>query len=228
MKAPFIGRAMSLLVMLGCVVWWGVGMTSGHPAVPKGSFPVPTLDASLTTRSAKETAVFAGGCFWGVQGVFQHVKGVTQASSGYAGGTVENPYYELVSSGSTGHAESVRVVYDPSQITYGQLLMIFFSVAHDPTQKDRQGPDIGTQYRSAVFYESDEQRKIAEAYIAQINAAKVYEHPIATQVVASSAFYQAEDYHQNYLRKHPDDAYIRFNDLPKLERLKQTYPGLYR
>ena len=228
MKAPFIGRAMSLLVMLGCVVWWGVRVTSGHPAVPKGSFPAPALDASLTARSANETAVFAGGCFWGVQGVFRHVKGVTQAISGYAGGTVENPYYELVSNGSTGHAESVRVVYDPSQITYGQLLMIFFSVAHDPTQKNRQGPDIGTQYRSAVFYQSDEQRKIAEAYIAQINAAKVYEHTIATQVVASSAFYQAENYHQDYLSKHPSDAYIRFNDLPKLERLKQSYPGLYR
>lgn len=228
MKAPFIGRAMSLLVMLGCVVWWGVRITSGHSAVPKGSFPAPTVDASLAARPAKETAVFAGGCFWGVQGVFQHVKGVTQATAGYAGGAVENPYYELVSSGSTGHAESVRVVYDPSQITYGKLLMIFFSVAHDPTQMNRQGPDIGTQYRSAVFYEGDEQRKIVEAYIAQINAAKVYEHAIATQLVPYAAFYQAEDYHQDYLAKHPNDAYIRFNDLPKLERLKRTYPELYR
>lgn len=228
MKTPFVGRAASLIVMLGCVVWWGVRITSGHPAEPKGSFPAPTVDASLSAKSANATAVFAGGCFWGIQGVFQHVKGVKQAISGYAGGNVENPYYELVSSGSTGHAESVKVVYDPSQITYGQLLMIFFSVAHDPTQKDRQGPDIGTQYRSAVFYQDDEQRKIAEAYIAQINGAKVYDRPIATQLVPFSAFYQAEDYHQDYLSRHPDDAYIRYNDLPKLERLKQTYPGLYR
>jgi len=228
MKAPFIGRALSLIVMLGCVVWWGVRITSGHPAEPKGSFPPPSVDARLAAKPAKSTAVFAGGCFWGIQGVFQHTKGVKQATSGYAGGNVENPYYELVSSGSTGHAESVQVVYDPSQITYGQLLMIFFSVAHDPTQKDRQGPDIGTQYRSAVFYQDDEQRKIAEAYIAQINGAKVYDRPIATQLVPFSAFYQAEDYHQDYLSRHPDDAYIRYNDLPKLERLKQTYPGLYR
>ena len=228
MKAPFIGRALSLIVMLGCVVWWGVRVTSGHPAEPKGSVPPPSVDASLAAKPAKATAVFAGGCFWGIQGVFQHVKGVKQATSGYAGGSVENPYYELVSSGSTGHAESVQVIYDPSQITYGQLLMIFFSVAHDPTQKDRQGPDIGTQYRSAVFYQNAEQKKIAEAYIAQINGAKVYDHPIATQLAAFSAFYQAEDYHQDYLSRHPDDAYIRYNDLPKLERLKQTYPELYR
>jgi len=160
--------------------------------------------------------------------VFEHVTGVQRATSGYAGGTVENPYYELVSSGSTGHAESVQVVFDPSQISYGQLLMIFFSLAHDPTQKDRQGPDIGTQYRSAVFYTSGEQKKILEAYIAQINAAKVYDRAIATQVAPYSAFYAAVDYHQEYLTKHPDDPYIQFNDLPKIERLKRQYPGLYR
>jgi peptide-methionine (S)-S-oxide reductase len=228
MKAPYIGRVMSLLVLLGCVVWWGVRVSSGHTAVPKGSFPVPSVDASLAAKPTKETAVFAGGCFWGVQGVFQHVKGVEQATSGYAGGQVENPYYELVSSGSTGHAESVQVIYDPSQITYGKLLMIFFSVAHDPTQRDRQGPDIGTQYRSAVFYTTVEQKKIAEAYVIQIDAEKVYEREIATQVVPYTAFYKAEDYHQDYLAKHRDDVYIRYNDLPKLERLKQSYPELYR
>jgi peptide-methionine (S)-S-oxide reductase len=156
------------------------------------------------------------------------VKGVRQATSGYAGGTVENPYYELVSSGSTGHAESVRVEFDPSQITYGKLLMIFFSVAHDPTQKDRQGSDIGTQYRSAVFYGSDEQRKIVEAYIRQINTEKVYDRAIVTQVAPYSAFYQAEDYHQDYLTKHPNDPYIAYNDLPKVARLKQLFPELYR
>jgi peptide-methionine (S)-S-oxide reductase len=228
MKAPFIGRAISLLVLVGCVAWWGVRVTSGHPAEPKGLFPAPAVDAKLVPQPAIETAVFAGGCFWGMQGVFQHVKGVTSAISGYSGGTVENPYYELVSYGSTGHAESVQVSYDSSQITYGTLLMIFFSVAHDPTQKERQGPDIGTQYRSAIFYGSAEQKKIAEAYIAQIDAAKVYEREIATEVVPYAAFYRAEDYHQDFLLRHPDNPYIRFNDLPKIERLKQRYPELYR
>jgi peptide-methionine (S)-S-oxide reductase len=228
MKPPFIGRAISLLAILGMVVWWGARISSGHPAEPKGQFPAPVLDAKLGAQAGKETAVFAGGCFWGVQGVFQHVKGVVQATSGYSGGTVENPYYELVSDGGTGHAESVEVTYDPSQITYGQLLMIFFSVAHDPTQKDRQGPDIGTQYRSAIFYKSAEQKKVADAYIAQINEAKVYDRAIATQVAPFTAFYRAEDYHQDYLSKHPDEPYIRYNDLPKLSRLKETYPQLSR
>jgi peptide-methionine (S)-S-oxide reductase len=228
MNSPYIGRAISYLVMFGVVVWWGARIMSGHPADPKGLFPAPAVDAKLAAAPGKETAVFSGGCFWGVQGVFEHVKGVQRATSGYAGGTVENPYYELVSSGSTGHAESVQVVFDPSQISYGQLLMIFFSVAHDPTQKNRQGPDIGTQYRSAVFYSSDQQKKILEAYIAQINAARVYDRAIATQVAAYSAFYAAEDYHQEYLTKHPDDPYIQFNDLPKIERLKKAYPGWYR
>jgi peptide-methionine (S)-S-oxide reductase len=228
MKAPYIGRALSFMVMLGLVIWWGGRILSGQPAEPKGRFPAPAVDASLSAKAGTETAVFSGGCFWGVQGVFEHVKGVRKATSGYAGGTVENPYYELVSSGSTGHAESVRVIFDPSQVSYGNLLMIFFSVAHDPTQKDRQGPDVGTQYRSAVFYTSDEQKKIAESYIAQINKAKVYNSAIATQVVAYSAFYPAEDYHQDYLAKHPDDPYIAYNDLPKIKRLKQTYPDLYR
>ena len=228
MKSPYIGRAISYLVIVGVVIWWGVRVMSGQPAEPKGVFPAPAVDAKLAAAPGKETAVFSGGCFWGVQGVFEHVKGVQRATSGYAGGNVENPYYELVSSGNTGHAESVQVVFDPSQISYGQLLMIFFSVAHDPTQKDRQGPDIGTQYRSAVFYTSDEQKKILEAYIAQINTAKVYDRTIATQVAPYSAFYAAEDYHQDYLSKHPNDPYIQFNDLPKIERLKKQYPEVYR
>lgn len=228
MKTPYVGRVFTLVVLLGCVVWWGVRVSSGHPAEPRGLFPGPAIDEALSAQPRKETAVFAGGCFWGVQGVFEHVKGVKGATSGYAGGTVENPYYELVSSGSTGHAESVQVTYDPSKITYGKLLMIFFSIAHDPTQKNRQGPDIGTQYRSAIFYQNAEQKKIAEAYIEQINAAKVYDHAIATQIVPLSAFYQAEDYHQDYLTKHPDNAYIQFNDLPKIDRLKKTHPELYR
>jgi len=223
MKPPFIGRGIGLLVMLGVVVWWGVRVMSGHPAEPKGTFPVPAQDAKLAAQAGKETAVFAGGCFWGVQGVFQHVKGVLQATSGYSGGNVESPYYELVSSGSTGHAESVQVVYDPSQISYGTLLMIFFSVAHDPTQKDRQGPDIGTQYRSVIFYQTDEQKKIAEAYIAQVNAAKVYERPIATQVAPFSAFYPAEDYHQNYFTQNGEAPYCQFVIAPKLDKFTNAF-----
>ena len=227
MKAPYIGRLLSLGVILGLIGWWGFQVVSGTPAEPKGSFPRPTVDASLATKTGRATAVFAGGCFWGVQGVFQHVKGVRRATSGYAGGSVEKPYYELVSSGSTGHAESVEVEYDPAQITYGQLLMVFFSVAHDPTQKNRQGPDIGTQYRSMILYGDEEQKKIAESYIAQINTAKVYEKPVVTEVRPNSGFYEAEDYHQGYLEKHPDDPYISYNDLPKVKRLKAAFPDLY-
>ena len=226
MKSPFLGRASSVVAILAMLVWWGVRISSGRPAEPKGTFPAPEVDAPL--HSGQETAVFAGGCFWGVQGVFQHVQGVVRATSGYAGGNVENPYYDLVSSGTTGHAESVEVEYDPSEISYGTLLMIFFSVAHDPTQRDRQGPDIGTQYRSAIFYKTAEQKKIAAAYIAQINLAKVYDHPITTELAPYSAFYPAEDYHQGYLEKHPDNPYIRYNDLPKIAKLKAAYPELYR
>lgn len=228
MKEPIIGRALSAVVILGIVVWWGARIVTGRPAEPKGSFPAPVLDAALASQKGDAAAVFAGGCFWGVEGVFEHIKGVKRVVSGYAGGNVENPYYELVSSGSTGHAESVEVEYDPSQVSYGTLLKVFFAVAHDPTQKDRQGPDIGTQYRSMIFYRSGEQKKIAEAYIGQINAAKVYERAIATQVIPYSAFYPAEDYHQGYLERHPDNPYIRYNDLPKLAKLKSAYPELYR
>lgn len=228
MKRPFVGRAISAALIVALVVWWGVRVVSGRPAEPKGDFPRPKADTALAAEPGKETAVFAGGCFWGVQGVFGHIKGVKRATSGYAGGTVENPYYELVSGGSTGHAESVEVEYDPAQITYGQLLMVFFSVAHDPTQKDRQGPDIGTQYRSMILYKNEEQKKIAESYIADINAAKVYDRAIATEVARLSDFYEAETYHQGYMEKHPDDLYIRYNDLPKIAKLKATYPELYR
>jgi peptide-methionine (S)-S-oxide reductase len=228
MKAPFIGRALSVAVMVGLVLWWGVRIVSGRPAEPKGPFPNPAVDARLAPQEGHATAVFAGGCFWGVQGVFEHVKGVRGVVAGYAGGNVENPYYDLVSTGSTGHAESVEVEYDPSQVSYGTLLKVFFSVAHDPTQKNRQGPDVGTQYRSAIFYQTEEQKKITEAYIAQINAARVYDRAIATRVTPYTAFYAAEDYHQDYLEKHPDNAYIRYNDLPKLAKLKSVYPELYR
>jgi peptide-methionine (S)-S-oxide reductase len=191
------------------------------------AIPAPAVDAPRTSTSAKQTAVLSGGCFWGVQAVFQHVKGVTSATSGYAGGSAKNPDYEAVSTGETGHAESVEIVYDPSQITYGELLRVFFSVAHDPTQLNRQGPDEGTQYRSAIFYNSDEQKHIAESYIQQLDAANVFSRKIVTQVVPFQAFYRAEAYHQNYATLHPNQPYIVFNDAPKVEHLKQQFPALY-
>jgi peptide-methionine (S)-S-oxide reductase len=189
--------------------------------------PTPAADEARAATSAKETAVVAGGCFWGIQAVFQHVKGVVSATSGYSGGSVKNPDYEMVSSGDTGHAESVEVVYDPSQITYGELLRVFFSVALDPTEVNRQGPDEGTQYRSVIFYSNDQQKQIAEAYIAQLNAAKIFGRPIATQVVPLKAFYAAEGYHQNYATLHPDNPYIVYNDAPKVANLRREFPDLY-
>jgi len=193
----------------------------------KGPVPAPLADEAKATAPGKETAVVAGGCFWGIQAVFQHVKGVISATSGYSGGTVKDPGYEMVSSGQTGHAESVQIVYDPSQITYGELLRVFFSVAHDPTQLNRQDPDEGTQYRSVIFYGNDEQKRIAEAYIAQLEQAKFFSHRIVTQVVPFKAFYQAEAYHQNYAANHPYQPYIAINDAPKVEHLRKEFPELY-
>ena len=190
--------------------------------------PPPAVDATLASAKGQQTAVFAGGCFWGIQAVFQHVKGVVKATSGYSGGEKKTAEYELVSTGETGHAESVQVVYDPSQVTYGQLLRVFFSVAHDPTQLNRQGPDSGTQYRSVIFYASDEQKRVADAYIAQLNQSKVYSAPIVTQVVLLKAFYPAEAYHQDYATLHPDQPYIMYNDAPKVAHLKQEFPDLYK
>src|ERR1700732_4013679 len=190
--------------------------------------PNPTLDAMLATAKFEQTAVVAGGCFWGIQAVFQHGKGVISADSGYSGGAAGTAEYELVSNGDTGHAESVKITYDASQITYGQLLQVFFSVAHDPTQLNRQGPDTGSQYRSSIFYTNDEQKRIAEAYIAQLNSAAVYSRPIVTKVVPFEAFYPAEDYHQDYLKKNPGNPYIVINDLPKLKRLQKEFPTLFR
>lgn len=187
----------------------------------------PPATDGTAPGSGLETAVLAGGCFWGIQAVFEHVKGVTSATSGYSGGDVPNPGYELVSTGTTGHAESVKVVYDPSRITYGQLLKVFFSVAHDPTELDRQGPDVGTQYRSAVFYLNAEQERIADAYIRQLDQAGVYPHPIVTRVTPFKTFYDAEAYHQDYADKHPDNPYIVVNDAPKVANLKAELPALY-
>ena len=190
--------------------------------------PNPTVDESMSAKSGQATAVFAGGCFWGVQAVFQHVKGVVSATSGYSGGPSIAAEYEVVSTGTTGHAESVKVVYDPAKVSYGQLLKVFFSVAHDPTELNRQGPDQGTQYRSVIFYNSDQQKRIAQAYIAQLDQAKVFPHAIVTQVVPLKAFYPAEAYHQNYATLHPDNPYIKYNDLPKVAHLQQQFPNLYR
>ena len=179
-------------------------------------------------KSEQRTAVFAGGCFWGVDAVFKHVKGVDRVVSGYAGGASATAEYEVVSTGTTGHAESVEVTYDPSQVSYGDLLEVFFNVAHNPTELDRQGPDTGSQYRSAIFVTSAQQKKLADAYIAELTRAKAFPDPIVTQVVALKGFYPAEAYHQNYLERHPDNPYIVFNDLPKLELLREKYPKLYK
>jgi peptide-methionine (S)-S-oxide reductase len=191
------------------------------------ALPDPTIDESRAPQKAQETLVLAGGCFWGIQAVFQHVKGVTSATSGYSGGTVKNPDYEQVSDGETGHAESVQIIYDPSQITLGQLLKVFFSVATDPTELNRQGPDSGTQYRSAIFFSTPDQQRIAQAYVQQLDQAKVFSSPIVTQITPFQAFYRAEDYHQNYATLHPDNPYIATFDLPKIEHLQQQFPNLY-
>ena len=189
--------------------------------------PAPAVDET-PGKAATETAVFAGGCFWGVQGVFEHVKGVTRAVSGYAGGQVANPGYEQVSSGTTGHAESVSVTFDPAQISYGTLLRIFFSVALDPTQVDRQGPDRGTQYRSALFVTSPEQDRVAHAYVAQLEAAHAFSRPIATRIEPAGPFYPAEAYHQDYLEHHPDAPYIAINDMPKVHAVQSLFPAHWR
>src|SRR5579872_624016 len=220
------GRVSRLLLILALLVFaGGIACSAGeHAAVP---LPKPAVDAPLAATQGNQTAVLAGGCFWGVQAVFQHVKGVLSATSGYSGGESRTAEYETVSTGRTGHAESVRVVFDPSQITYGQLLKVFFSVAHDPTELNRQGPDEGTQYRSVIFYANDEQKRVAQAYIAQLDSAKIFAQPIVTQVVPLKAFYAAEAYHQNYLARHPDSPYIVINDLPKLAHLREQFPKLY-
>jgi peptide-methionine (S)-S-oxide reductase len=188
---------------------------------------IPTPAADVTAADGLQTAVIAGGCFWGVQGVFQHTAGVVNAVSGYAGGSQMTATYEQVSTGTTGHAESVQIKFDPKKISYGKILQIFFSVAHDPTQLNRQGPDHGTQYRSAIFTTSEEQKKVADAYIAQLNAAKVYGSPIVTKVSSLQAFFPAEAYHQDYLTLHPNQPYIAYNDLPKVENLKKLFAANY-
>jgi peptide-methionine (S)-S-oxide reductase len=204
-----------------------IALSACTPSDAATPLPNPVVDTPAATAKGTETAVLAGGCFWGVQAVFQHMKGVTRVVSGYSGGSKETADYHKVSSGATGHAESVQITYDPSRITYGQLLKVYFSVAHDPTELNRQGPDAGTQYRSAIFYANDEQKRVASAYIAQLEAAKVYSRPIVTQVVPSKAFYPAEAYHQDYVVHHPYEPYIVINDLPKIANLQRQFPHLY-
>lgn len=199
-----------------------VACSAGSAAVPG-----PGVDSAKAAAPGRQTAVIAGGCFWGIQAVFQHVKGVISATSGYSGGEAKTAQYEIVSTGETGHAESVKITYDPSQITYGELLRVFFSVAHDPTQLNRQGPDDGTQYRSVIFYGNEEQKKIADSYITQLDNSKVFSSAIVTQVVPLKAFYPAEAYHQDYATRHPDQLYIVYNDAPKVAHLKQQFPELY-
>ena len=190
--------------------------------------PDPTVGAALSPTPSQQTAVLSGGCFWGIQAVFQHVKGVKSAVSGYSGGAANTAQYEKVSTGNTGHAESIQITYDPSQISYAQLLKVFFSVAHNPTQLNRQGPDTGTQYRSAIFYANEDQEHTAEAYIQQLDHAQAFPRPIVTQLTPLKGFYAAEDYHQNYATLHPNDPYIQYNDTPKVDHLRQLFPTLYK
>ena len=213
-------------IAAACLVAVGLHMGMANAAEPSVVIPAPAVDEPAAGRHT-ETAVFAGGCFWGVQGVFQHVKGVTNAVSGYSGGKKETAQYEVVSSGQTGHAESVQVTFDPAQVSYGKLLQVYFSVAHNPTELNFQGPDHGTQYRSALFPLDDGQRKVATAYIAQLDAAKVFGKPIVTRIEPFKAFYAAEGYHQNFLTLNPDYPYIVYNDLPKVSDLKKVFPAQY-
>lgn len=215
-----LGFAVVVLILFGFVRRNVVGAAAA-------ALPNPVVDETLAAKKGQETIVVAGGCFWGIQAVFKHVKGVTSATAGYSGGTVKNPDYETVSSGTSGHAESVEIVYDPSQITLGTLLKVFFSVAHDPTALNRQGPDSGTQYRSAIFFGNNDQQRIAQAYVDQLNQAKIFSQPIVTQIVPLQAFYRAEDYHQDYAVHHPESPYIQICDLPKVKHLQQQFPGLY-
>ena len=211
----------ALLALVG--ISWQLTSCAAEPAV---TVPPPTLD-NPKQAGPLQTAVLSGGCFWGVQGVFEHVRGVEKVVSGYAGGDRSTAHYEEVSTGTTGHAESVQVTFDPAKVSYGELLRIFFSVAHDPTQLNRQGPDTGPQYRSAIVYADDSQKSIATAYIAQLNQAGVFRRPIVTRVDRLKGFYPAESYHQDYLVHNPSSGYIVFNDLPKIENLKRLFPEYY-
>lgn len=215
---------------LGAVALAAFAGASFSASAEPFTIPPPKTDAAATAMTSGEpkSIVLAGGCFWGVQGVYQHTKGVIQAVSGYAGGSADSARYDAVSTGSTGHAESVKITYDPKQISLGKILQIYFSVVHDPTQLNRQGPDSGTQYRSAIFTSQPEEQKIAKDYIAELDAAKVYKKPIVTRIEPMNGFYQAENYHQDYLTLHPYQPYIAFNDIPKVDNLKKLFAADYR
>ena len=215
-RRTFVATLMSVIGLAGC------------NAAPKTPAPIPASDAALAAKPGRQVAVFAGGCFWGTQSVFERVKGVLDTTAGYSGGEASTATYDQVTTETTGHAESVKVVYDPAVITYGQLLRIFFSVVHDPTQLNRQGPDVGTSYRSAIFYGNEEQHKIALAYIAQLDSAKIFPKPIVTQVVPLKGFYDAESYHQDYALYNPDNPYIQVCDKPKVDALKAEFPELFK
>jgi peptide-methionine (S)-S-oxide reductase len=217
-RFQFLAGLLFILSVLG-----SVACSTAH-----GQIPAYAGESSVPAAKGKQTAVFAGGCFWGVDAVFKHVNGVSSVISGYSGGNASTAEYETVSTGTTGHAESVKITFDPSVVSYGKLLRVFFSVATDPTELNRQGPDTGTQYRSVIFYANDDQRTVALAYIDQLNKAKVFSAPIVTQVVPLKAFYPAEDYHQNFLARNPTYPYIVFNDLPKLRALQKEFPDLYK
>jgi len=210
-----------------CFLMGTLACNAAASSVSSATFPDPAIDAPLASAKGTQTVVVAGGCFWGLQTLFEHVKGVVGVKAGYSGGSAANAHYDIVSDGGSGHAESVRITYDPSQVSYGQLLKVFFAVAHDPTQLNRQGPDRGTQYRSAIFFADEEQKRIATAYVQQLNQAKVFPQPIVTQVTALQAFYEAEAYHQDYADTHPDEPYIVVNDLPKVKHLREQLPALY-
>jgi peptide-methionine (S)-S-oxide reductase len=222
-RAPRMSLAVLLTVAAAGALWSLPARTAERATV----IPPPAVDAGASNEES-QTVVLAGGCFWGVQAVFQHVKGVTQAVSGYAGGSKDTARYQAVSSGTTGHAESVLITFDPRQISYGRILQIYFSVAHDPTELNRQGPDEGTQYRSAIFYANPEQQRVAQAYIAQLDKAGTFKQPIVTQLTQYEGFYRAEAYHQDYATMHPENPYIFYNDLPKVENLKKLFPDVYR
>ena len=226
MRQSMIAAAITVAVLAGGSYF--LGGSSSALAASAATVPAPAFDAPLAAKPGQEVAVFAGGCFWGIQAVYQHVQGVKSAVSGYTGGHRASPSYYEVSSGSTGHAEAVRVVYDPSKVSYGTLLRVFFAVAHDPTQLNRPGPDVGTQYRSEVFYANDAQKKIAAAYVDQLGKAKVFSRPIVTKLSSLGVFTVAEDYHQNYANEHPNDMYIRINDAPKVTALKKELSSIYK
>lgn len=225
-------RRLSILSLTAVALTYGAirlgAAADGLTATAAATFPDPATDISIASTTEEQTAVFAGGCFWGMEGVFEHLKGVSNVVTGYAGGSAESAHYEEVSAGATAHAEAVKVSYDPSQISYGQLLKIYFAVAHNPTQLNRQGPDEGTQYRSAIFFADNEQNQVAQSYISQLNQAHVFEYPIVTQLAPLDQFYAAEDYHQNFIKRNPYNPYVVIHDLPQIDRLQEQFPALYR